>query len=96
LLQKVIETGITEEELAAAKKTFFNQLLSMTGSKFMNLICLMSIEDYGFSTDHYEASWQKAKNLTVEDVNSAIKKHYKLGDMVRIRVGNFAGKVTTA
>jgi zinc protease len=96
VLKTVVEAGITEVELKAAKQSMFNSLISGAHTKGRVISGLIGLEDIGFDPDHYDKMWEKAKNLTVEDVNTAIKKHYKLDEMVRIRVGNLAEKSAAA
>jgi zinc protease len=90
MLAEVVQQGITIDELEAAKKSYCNSLLRLTGSKSLNLLYLVGLENSGFEEDHYDNLWQKAQSLTLEEVNAVIKKHYKLDQMFCIKVKKFS------
>ncbi|MEM1325173.1 MAG: pitrilysin family protein [Bacteroidota bacterium] len=90
-VEKAITEGFTEEEFEAAKKGWLegqnvsrSQDASLSGQLNSNLFL---DRDMMWSKELEE----KVDNLTVKDVNAAMKKYVDLDKMVFIKAGDFAG-----
>lgn len=88
-LKKLVEDGITQQELDAAKEGFLqSQQISRTEPG--SLIPLLEAYAFIGRDMKYVADFEgKIRNLTVEDVNAAVKKHLRPERLFIASVGDF-------
>lgn len=88
-LQKLIEQGVTPEELESAKKGYLQQLhvaRTSDGRLAGELTRLM----YADRTMRFVAEFEKQLNdASVEAVNAALKRHFTLKKLVEVTAGDF-------
>lgn len=91
-LEKIRKEGITKEELEQGKSAFLKQLKVRRGT---DSVLASQLAD-GLENDRtfeYQAALEKAvANLTVEEVNAAIRKHLDPKRLVIVRAGDFKKK----
>jgi zinc protease len=86
---KILQTGVTSEELEAAKKGYLESLKTARGSD-AKLAASMRENLYLQRTFAYEADLEKQiAGLTVPEVNRALNQHLSLERLVIIRAGDF-------
>lgn len=90
-ITKVITDGFTEEEFEAAKKGWL-EAQNVNRSRDRSLVNKLSSNLYLDRTMMWDKKMEeKVANMTVEDVNKAMKKHVDLDKMILIKAGDFAG-----
>jgi zinc protease len=88
-LQRMLKDGITEAELRETKKAFLAQLKQLRASD-AGLAGVIQAELYvGRGIDYYGGLEKKIEALTIEEVNSAFRKHIDPKKLVIIRAGDF-------
>jgi zinc protease len=84
--------GVTEEELAAHKKSYANRVAQSRADDGTIAGAIVSLRaagrDFGMWAAHDEAT----AKLTVEDVNAALRKYLDASKMGLVQVGDFEGK----
>ncbi len=91
-LDKLCKEGVTETELREAKKAFLASLQQKCASDSGLAGILQSELHVGRSIAYYGALEKKVAALTVEEVNSAFRKHIDSKKLVIIRAGDFKKK----
>lgn len=88
-IEKILKEGITEEELAAAKKYVAqNNLVARSNDRQLSGM-LNSYQFLNRDMKWNAAYEDKISKLTVEDVNKALKKHIDLSKMSLFKAGDF-------
>jgi len=88
-LKRLVDAGITQEELDQAKEGYL-QSQQVTRTEEMSLIPLLEAYAFIGRDMNYVADYEtKIRNLTVEDVNAALKKHIKPERLFIVSAGDF-------
>jgi zinc protease len=90
-IQRVIDEGFTEEEVAAAKQGVLEQrrLQRAQDPSLASQISSNLYFDRTFQFD--EALEEKIGALTTQDINAAIRRHLDLAKITIVKAGDFAG-----
>lgn len=87
-LRKIRDSGVTEEELGAAKK-FYTGNFPLTFDSFTEKVNLIArIERYQLGLDYFKKFNDRIKNLTLDEVNKAAKNHLFPDQYLLVIVGN--------
>ncbi|MEL6944305.1 MAG: insulinase family protein [Bacteroidota bacterium] len=90
-ITKVVTDGFTQEEFDAAKKGWLESQ-NLNRSRDRSLVNKLSNNLFLDRTMMWDKKMEeKVANMTVEEVNKAMKKHVDLDKMVLIKAGDFAG-----
>lgn len=94
-LKKVVDNGLTQEDFERTKKFLYNYCLFYAPTTMARLGYQIDSEFYGIKdNDNYiEYFRNKLKNLTLEQVNSAIKKHIQYNNIKFVMVTQDAEKL---
>lgn len=76
-VQRVIDTGVTKEELENAKASLTGQLPSMFRSPYDVVATYAWNEYYGRDPEHYKLYEENIKKITLEDINRVAKQYLK-------------------
>jgi zinc protease len=88
-LKRLVEGGITQEELDQAKEGYL-QSQQVARTEETSLIPLLEAYAFIGRDMKYVADYEtKVRNLTVEDVNAALKKHIKPERLFIVSAGDF-------
>lgn len=88
-LKRLVADGITQEELDEAKEGYL-QSQEVARSEESSLIPVLEAYAFIGRDMHYVADYEsKIRNLTVEDVNSALKRHIKPERLFIVSAGDF-------
>lgn len=88
-LKRLVDSGITQEELDRAKEGYL-QSQQVARTEEMSLISLLEAYSFIGRDMKYVADYEsKVRNLTVEDVNAAVKKHIKPERLFIVSAGDF-------
>jgi zinc protease len=91
-VEKLCKEGVTETELADAKKAYLASLKQNRGSDAGLAGILQSELHVGRSIAYYGELEKKIADLTVEQVNSAFRHHIDPKKLVIVRAGDFKKK----
>lgn len=77
-LRKIIEEGLTDEEIERAKRYLIGnfEIGLQTNGSWANTLCLDELYSLGF--DHYQKYPSEIQKVTKEDINRIIKKYFNL------------------
>ena len=88
-LKRLVDVGITQDELDQAKEGYL-QSQQVTRTEETSLIPLLEAYAFIGRDMNYVADYEtKIRNLTVEDVNAALKKHIKPERLFIVSAGDF-------
>ncbi|KEO72008.1 M16 family metallopeptidase [Anditalea andensis] len=87
-IRNIVENGITQEELDAAKANLSGSFGRSLESPSTIANFAINTERYDLSKDFYATYLQRLNDLTVEDINQAAKKYLKPENMYITVVGN--------
>jgi zinc protease len=88
-LNRFIEKGVSETELAEAKKAYLQQLQVQRASD-SHLMAVLGSYMYIGRTYAYDAGVEeKIAALTVQEVNDAVRRHWHPSRLVIVRGGDF-------
>ncbi len=88
-LKRLVDSGITQEELDRAKEGYL-QSQQVARTEEMSLISLLEAYSFIGRDMKYVADYEsKVRNLTVEDVNAAVKTHIKPERLFIVSAGDF-------
>ncbi len=88
-LKRLVDGGITQEELDQAKEGYL-QSQQVARTEETSLIPLLEAYAFIGRDMKYVADYEtKVRNLTVEDVNAALKQHIKPGRLFIVSAGDF-------
>jgi zinc protease len=79
--QRVVEKGLTQEEFELTRKFLSKYVLHYAERTEERLAYAIDDRFYGVKGSHLELFRKHLKNMTLADVNAAIKKHWRYGDM---------------
>ena len=85
-----LNEGITEEELERAKVSYLKTVQGSRASDNAIVSMLASNFTHNRTMDYYAESDQRILDLTVEQVNAAIKRHIDLEKLIVVTAGDFA------
>lgn len=88
-LSKICKDGITEAELREGKKAYLATLQQRRGADAALADILLSELHVGRSIAYYGELEKRIAELTVEEVNSALRNHLDVKKLVIIRAGDF-------
>ena len=88
-IAKILKAGITEEELAAAKKSYLEGQIVSRSSDSRLAGLLRGTSYLGRTMEFYEGLEKQVSELTVDQVNSALKKHIKPNRITLAVAGDF-------
>ena len=88
MFAKLVADGVNEEELAGAKRDYFNRLLDCYSNNLLTLETFLHYLARGLPLDLPQTIWTNVQNATVEQVNQALAKHFNPQKLCRIRVGD--------
>jgi zinc protease len=91
-VDKMLKEGVGEQELAEAKKAFLEQAKVRRSSDRSLVSLLQDGLHVGRTMDYHAEQEKKIAELTVEEVNSAFKRHYDPKRLVIIKGGDFRPK----
>jgi zinc protease len=91
-LARLVRDGITEEELAAAKKAIREQVVLMRSDDLFVAGALLDDLSLGRTFAYDAERDRKRAALTVAEVNRAVRKHLAPDKLVIIRAGDFKKK----
>ena len=90
-IQKVLDDGFTDEELNLAKLGYL-QSRELARAQDGNLVGMLTQALYFDRTLEWDSEFEaQVQNLTVENVNAAVRRHLDLSKMTFVKAGDFAG-----
>ena len=89
-LQKLVDNGMSEDDFQLTKKFLNNYVLHYAPTTMMKLGYAMDDVFYGIQGNHLKKFQQMLNQLTLEDVNAAIKKHLQYRNLKVVFVTNDA------
>ncbi len=90
-IQKVLDDGFTDEELNLAKLGYL-QSRELARAQDGNLVGMLTQALYFDRTLEWDSEFEaRIQNLTVGDVNAAVRRHLDLNKMTIVKAGDFAG-----
>ena len=90
-IQRVLDDGFTDEELTLAKLGYL-QSRELARAQDGNLVGMLTQALYFDRTLEWDSEFEaRVQNLTVEDVNAAVRRHLDLNKMTFVKAGDFAG-----
>ena len=90
-IQRVLDDGFTDDELNVAKLGYL-QSRELARAQDGNLVGMLTQGLYFDRTLEWASEFEaQVQNLTVEDVNSAVRRHLDLNKMTFVKAGDFAG-----
>jgi len=90
-IQRVLDDGFTDEELNLAKLGYL-QSRELARAQDGNLVGMLTQALYFDRTLEWDSEFEaRVQNLTVEDVNAAVRRHLDLNKMTFVKAGDFAG-----
>ena len=90
-IQKVLDDGFPDEELNLAKLGYL-QSRELARAQDGNLVGMLTQALYFDRTLEWDSEFEaQVQNLTVEDVNAAVRRHLDLNKMTFVKAGDFAG-----
>lgn len=94
-LKKVVDNGLTQEDFERTKKFLYNYCLFYAPTTMARLGYQIDSKFYGIEDNgnYIEYFRNKIKNLTLEQVNSAIKKHIQYNNIKFVMVTQDAEKL---
>lgn len=93
-INRLLENGVTQAELDAAKKAILAARRTFSDAEI-----LYTLADHLFEGDNYalyEQRSERISELTVEQVNAALRKHLQPKKMVIVEAGDFDSKSAAA
>ncbi|MEK7469561.1 MAG: pitrilysin family protein [Planctomycetota bacterium] len=91
-LVEALKTGVTEEELATFKKGYANQVSQARADDARLAGTIVTLKVAGKDFTLWNKLDEASANLTLEDVNAALRKYVDPSKMGTIQVGDFEGK----
>lgn len=95
-IAKILKTGVTQEELAAAKKGYLEELKTERGSDSSLASMLRQNLRLGRTFQYYADLERKIAELKTADVSRALDQHLSIDRLVIIRAGDFTKKSKSA
>ena len=90
-IQRVLDDGFTEDELNVAKLGYL-QSRELARAQDGTLVGMLTQGLYFDRTLEWDSAFEAwVQNLTVEDVNAAVRLHLDLNKMTFVKAGDFAG-----
>ena len=86
-LKEFLKTGITEQQLQAAKDNILGSFPLSTSSNSSILAYLGSMGFYNLPLDYLDSFNQRINNVTTEQVKTAFRKHLNPDKMLTVTVG---------
>jgi zinc protease len=94
MLEDLLVSGITQEELEGAKRSYYCTALEQCANNLAITISFMKKIAQNIPLELSQEIFDKIFNATVEDVNQALIKHFKPELMTKIRVGTLPKAIT--
>ena len=94
--KKLIENGLTEEQFELTRQFLKNYILNYAPTTMMKLGYQMDDFLYGISGNHLDIYRTSLKDMSVEDVNNAIREHLQYGNMVIVFITDHAKQLANA
>jgi zinc protease len=91
-LDKLLKSGVTDAELAEAKKSYLARQQTARGTDAHVAGLLVDGLFNGRTFDYYAALEKRVAELTVDEVNEALRKHWSPKKLVIIHAGDFKKK----
>ena len=92
-LQKLVDNGMNEEDFELTRKFLKNYVLHYAPTTMMKLGYAIDDRFYGINGHHLDIFRKMLDELTLDDVNRAIKRHLQYKDMKVVFVTNEAEKL---
>ncbi|MCU7618371.1 insulinase family protein [Chryseobacterium sp. PBS4-4] len=91
-VSKAIASGFTQQELDSNKKSYANERTTSLGTDntLINLVNTQLL--FGRSLDKYDEQNAKIQNLTLSEVNAALKKYLSGNNVISVFAGDFNKK----
>ena len=90
-IQRVLDDGFTDDELGVAKQGYL-QSRELGRAQDGSLVSMLTQGLYFERTFAWDAEFEgRVQDLTVEDVNAAVRRHLDLNKMTIVKAGDFAG-----
>ena len=90
-IQRVLDDAFTDKELNLAKLGYL-QSRALARAQDGNLVGMLTQALYFDRTLEWDSEFEaRVQNLTVEDVNAAVRRHLDLNKMTFVKAGDFAG-----
>ena len=90
-IQRVLDDGFEDEELVIAKLGYL-QSRELGRAQDGNLVGMLTQALYFDRTLEWDSDFEeRVQNLTVEDINAAVRRHLDLSKMTFVKAGDFAG-----
>ena len=90
-IQRVLDDGFTDDELDVAKQGYL-QSRQLARAQDGSLVSMLTQGLYFNRTLAWDAEFEgRVQDLTVEDVNTAVRRHLDLNKMTIVKAGDFAG-----
>ena len=89
-LERFVRDGISADELASAKKSYASSVTSSWASDGFEAWLLNSSQHIDRKLDYYSTLHKAVADLSIEQVNAAIRKWIKPADVVWSQAGDFA------
>ena len=90
-IQRVLDDGFTDDELGVAKQGYL-QSRELGRAQDGSLVSMLTQGLYFDRTFAWDAEFEgRVQDLTVEDVNAAVRRHLDLNKMTMVKAGDFAG-----
>ena len=90
MIKKVIDSAadkVTPEEFAQAKRAIVNSLVDNFESNSNTAQALLYLDRFGLPTDYFDNRAASLDNITIEDMQKAVKKILRSDDLLTLRVG---------
>jgi len=95
-LQLLVENGLTKEQFELTRNFLFKYILHFAPSSNEQLGYRLDDAFYGISSNHLDIFREALKNMTVEDVNSSIKKYLQFENLQIAFITNEAEQLKEA
>ncbi|RMG38128.1 MAG: insulinase family protein, partial [Methanobacteriota archaeon] len=92
-LQKLVDNGMTPEDFELTRKFLKNYILHYAPTTMMKLAYAMDDKFYGIKEGHWKLYQKMLDELTLDDVNTAIRKHWQYKNLKVVFVSNEAEKL---
>jgi zinc protease len=95
-IQRVLDEGFTDDELGIAKQGFLQER-QLVRAQDGSLVSILTQGLYFDRTLAWNAEFEgRVRDLTVEDVNAAVRRHLDPNKMTFVKAGDFAGAANPA
>ncbi len=95
-LQKLVDNGMSKNDFELTRKFLKNYLAHYAPTTMLKLGYALDDRFYGIKEGHFKLFYKYLDELTLDDINQAIKKHFQYQNIKAVFVTNEAEKLKTA